>query len=307
MKHEDGISVVIPNYNGRHLLEENLPFLFDALKSAELPFEIIIADDCSTDESIEYLKLYYPSVQIVSTSENSGFSTACNTGIAAARYGFTCVVNSDVTFKDNYFLNSIKYLDNPKLFAVKGDIINYREHYDDIFDINRDIVVYFKRGHILFKNADKFESEKYDCKTVLLGCCFICRTELLKGFGGFDEMFSPYYREDLDLAIKAIKNGYEVQYIPDCQVYHKIGSTIGITQPSVKKQLVAKRNKFMLTWKHLDTASRWSVHILFVLFSFISRWIVLDWKWYVAFVSALIRYARFKPQPGQAGFEDRRL
>jgi GT2 family glycosyltransferase len=295
-----GISIVIPNYNGRHLLEENLPFLFDSLKIAKLQFEIIVADDCSTDDSIEYLKLHYPSVHIISTSKNSGFSTTCNTGIAVARYRYTCIVNSDVTFNDDYFLNSIRYLDNPKLFAVKGDIVNYRESYDDIFDINRDIVVYFKRGHILFKNADKFESKKYDYKTVLLGCCFICRTEMLKDFGGFDEIFSPYYREDLDLAMTAIKSGYAVQYIPDCQVYHKIGSTISNTQPPIKKQLVAKRNKFLLTWKHLDTAPRWTVHILFIFLSFVSRWIVIDWKWYVAFVSALIRYSRFKPNPDKS-------
>jgi len=294
MKHEDGISVVIPNYNGRHLLEENLPFLFDALKNTKLPFEIIISDDCSTDDSIDYLKSNYPSINIVSTSDNSGFSTACNNGIAVAKYSYTCIVNSDVTFNSDYFQNSIKYLGNSSLFAIKGDIINYRECYDDIFDINRDIVVYFKHGHILFKNADKFESDKYDYKTVLLGCCFICRTDLLKDFGGFDEMFSPYYREDLDLAMTAIKSGYAVKYIPDCMVYHKIGSTIGTTQPPVKKQLVAKRNKFLLTWKHLDTAPRWTVHILFIFLSFISRWIVFDWKWYATFVSALIRYARFK-------------
>jgi len=294
MTYEDGISVIIPNYNGRHLLEKNLPSLYSALENAKTPLEVIVSDDYSTDDSIEFLKFSCPSVQIVSTSANSGFSKACNTGIAIARYRYTCIVNSDVTFNDDYFRNSIKYFNNPNLFAVKGDIVNYRERYDDILDINRDIIVYFKRGHIIFKNADNFEPKKYDFKTVLLGCCFICHTDLLKYLGGFDEMFSPYYREDLDLALTAIKSGYAVQYIPDCKVYHKIGSTIGTTQPPVKKQLIAKRNKFLLTWKHLDTAPRWTIHVLFIFLSFISRWIVFDWKWYAALVSALIRYARFK-------------
>ncbi|MHA2278105.1 MAG: glycosyltransferase family 2 protein, partial [Candidatus Kariarchaeaceae archaeon] len=132
MQYQEGSSVVIPNYNGRYLLEENLPSLYDALKNTKLPFEIIVSDDCSTDDSIEYLKLHYPAIQIVSTIKNSGFSTACNIGIAATEYGYTCIVNTDVTFKNDYFQNSIKYFNNTNLFAVKGDIINYREHYDDV-------------------------------------------------------------------------------------------------------------------------------------------------------------------------------
>jgi GT2 family glycosyltransferase len=310
MNYRKGISVVIPNYNGRYLLEENLPSLYDALKNAKLPIEIIVSDDCSTDDSIDFLKLHYPSIQIVSTTENSGFPTTCNIGIAEAEYGYTCIVNTDVTFKNDYFQNSIKYFNNTNLFAVKGDIINYREHYDDVFDTNKDIVVYFKGGYIRFKNKDISGSLEYDYVAVLLGCCFICRTELLKNLGGFDEIFSPYYREDLDLAMRAFEHGYEILYVPDCPVYHKIGSTIERTQSSIKKQLIAKRNKFLLTWKHLDGFHRWIQHILFVFVSLLSRWIIFDWKWYTALVYALIRTVsynkkkRMRSQVQSSGIQD---
>jgi len=285
-----GISVVLPNYNGRHLLEKNLPSLRDALSEAGLPYQIIVSDDCSTDDSVEYLKHSYPDVTVVSTAENSGFSTACNTGIAETQYPYTCVVNTDVTFDSEYFKNSMKYFTNPRLFAVKGDIVNYRERVDNVVNVEKELVLYFKRGFFKFKPVGKKSRVGYDRFIVLLGCCFVCRTDLLKKLGGYDERFSPFYWEDLDLALIAIKNGYELAYAPDCIVYHQTSSTISNTNPDVKMSLMSKRNKFLVSWKHMDSPFRWGIHIFFVVASLSVRWIGLDWKYYVAFFRALKRY-----------------
>lgn len=81
---ELGFSVVLPNYNGHHLLEKNQPSLHGALTETGPPYEIIVPDYCSTDDSVEYLKFDYPAIIIVRTPKNSGFSTACNTGIYRA-------------------------------------------------------------------------------------------------------------------------------------------------------------------------------------------------------------------------------
>ncbi|MCH7881064.1 MAG: glycosyltransferase [Proteobacteria bacterium] len=157
----------------------------------------MVSDDCSTDDSVEYLKLSYPEIKIVSTLKNTGFATACNTGIAETRYSYTCIVNTDVTFDSNFFKNAVKYFENPNLFAIKGDIVNYREQPENILNIDKDIVVYFKRGFFKFTAAEKRNTVNYDNILVLLGCCFVCRTDLIKTMGGFDERFSPYFWEDL--------------------------------------------------------------------------------------------------------------
>lgn len=290
--YENGFSVVLPNYNGRHLLEKNLPPLYAALNEAELSYEVIVSDDCSTDDSIEYLKRNYASITIASTSKNSGFSTACNTGIAEARYRYTCIVNTDVTFDGNYFKNSIKYFENPNLFAIKGDIFNYRERPDNILNVDKDFVVYFKRGFFKFKAAEQRKTVKYDHILLLLGCCFVCRTELIKKIGGFDERFSPYFWEDLDLALTALEKGYDLVYAPNCIVYHQVSSTINKTQSDIKKRLISNRNKFILAWKHLGSPARWSIHAFFVFASLCLRWIMLDWRYYVSFLYALARYAK---------------
>ncbi len=291
-ENEVGLSVVLPNYNGRDLLELNLPSLFDALTEAILPYEVIVVDDCSTDNSVDYLEINYPTVIITQTPENSGFSTACNTGIAEARYRYTCIVNTDVTFDASYFKNSIEYFGNPDLFAIKGEIINYRERMDNILNIEKEIVVYFKRGFLKFKAGEQRHKVSYDHSLVLLGCCFVCRTDLIKKIGGFDERFSPYYWEDLDLALTAIEKGYDLVYAPNCKVYHQQSSTINKTQTRAKVRLISNRNKFILAWKHLDSPARWSIHVFFVLISLCIRWVILDWRYYVSLFYALARCAK---------------
>ena len=291
-ENEMGISVVLPNFNGRKLLQKNLPSLYDALNKAGLPYEVIVADDCSTDDSIEYLKRDYPATLTVSTSTNSGFSTACNTGIAATQYSYTCIVNTDVTFDSEYFINSMKYFEDPKLFAIKGEINNYIERMDNIFNVEGEIVVYLKRGFFKFKSSEQRNKVNYDHSLVLLGCCFVCRTELIKKLGGFDERFSPYYWEDLDLPLTVIEQGYNLVYAPDCRVYHQRSSTINKTQRKTKVRLISNRNKFILAWKHFDSPAKWVIHVLWVLVSLCTRWIKLDWQYYVSLCFALTRYSK---------------
>ena len=289
---EPGFSVVIPNYNGRNLLEKNLPSLHDALNKAKLPYEVIVSDDCSTDDSVEYLKRSYPAIIIVSTPKNSGFSTACNTGIARVRYRYTCIVNTDVTFDPEYFKYAVLYFENPNLFSIKGDIVNYSQHIDNVLNIDQDHAVYFRRGFFRFKAAEQRKSVKNDYILTLLGCCFVCRSDLIKKMGGFDERFSPYYWEDLDLALTAVEKGYDLVYAPNCKVFHQLSSTIKNTQSNTKIRLISNRNKFMLAWKHLDSPVRWSIHVFFVLTSLCVRWIKLDWRYYAALFYALARYLR---------------
>jgi GT2 family glycosyltransferase len=298
IENEISMSVVLPNFNGRYLLSKNLPSLYDALKELNLPFEVIVADDCSSDDSVEFLKINYPDVINVSTPENSGFSTTCNTGIAQARYRYCCVVNTDVTFDSAYFKNSIGYFADPILFAVKGDIINYRESLDNVLDIDKDLVLYFKRGFFKYKPAEKRNTVRYDHNILKLGCCFVCRTDLLKRLGGYDERFSPFFWEDIDLPLTALEQGYKLKYAEECKVYHQISSTISKSNSDIRTSLISKRNKFMLAWKHLGTPRRWAVHVFFVVASLCFRWIGFDWRYYVSFSYALSRYWKQLKTPG---------
>jgi len=290
------ISVILPNYNGRTLLEKNLPSLFQAL--ADIPHEVIVVDDCSRDDSVEFLQQSYPTIQVIRTEHNHGFSATCNRGIMAATQPLLCVVNTDVTFTPDYFLKAQPHFTDPRLFAVKGEILNYQESFDSVVNTESTSLLYYKRGFLRFNQRVKPEPDnltgKVNGQFVLLGCCFVCRREVMVALGGFDEIYSPFYWEDADLALRALRAGYGLVFEPDCKVYHQTSSTIGTYRSTTRRRLVSMRNKFIFTWRHLQGGGAWASHIVFTVASLLLRWITLDWKYYVAFGNALVRRLTFK-------------
>jgi GT2 family glycosyltransferase len=112
------VSVIIPNYNGKHLLKEYLPFTIEAVKNAGAVYEIIIVDDCSTDDSVEFIRSEYPWVNLVINSENKGFSYSCNRGIEVAEYELILLLNSDVKLTPDYFEHQWKYFLRWDTFGV---------------------------------------------------------------------------------------------------------------------------------------------------------------------------------------------
>lgn len=288
-----GISVVLPNYNGKNLLSKNLPYLFKSLDNAGLDYEVIISDDCSLDDSIDYLAKNYPDIIITKTKNNSGFSVNCNNGIKKAKLAYLCVANTDIQFTPEYFKNALKYFTDPDLFAIKGDICNFSDTTDNLINIEKEARLYYKNGFLRF-NYDFSKKIQYDIQFSLLGSCFLCKTSVMRELDGFNEIFSPFYWEDSDLALRAIYSGYQVKYVNDCPAYHKISSTISKKCTGNTRKLISYRNKFLFTWLHLHSVKRWGSHIFFVIFSLLFRWLILDWKYYSSFFMAINRIRIFK-------------
>jgi len=287
------ISVILPNYNGTGLLRRNLPSLIEALETTGVDHEIIVVDDCSSDDSVAMLQAEFPQVRLVVNEKNLGFSATCNRGVHAAVHPLLCIVNTDVTFTRDYFQKALPYFADPAMFAVKGAIINYRNDFDDILNTESTSLLYYKRGFLRFNQRVEPRPEtftgKVDGQFVLLGCCFVCDREKMLELGGFDEIFSPFYWEDADLAIRALRRGFHLAYEPECKVFHQTSSTIASYRSNTRRRLVSMRNKFLFTWRHLQGVGQWTSHIGFTTLSLLVRWLILDWKFYWAFASALMR------------------
>lgn len=293
---QTAISVILPNYNGRHLLEKNLPSLFEALN--ETKHEVIVVDDCSTDDSVSFLHQKHPQVKVVHNEENLGFSATCNRGIHSATHSLLCIANTDVTFTTDYFKKALPHFADPAVFAVKGAIYNYRNSIDDLVNTEATSLLYYKRGFLRFNQRVEPRPETFTGKVggqfVLLGCCFICERKKMLELGGFDEIFSPFYWEDADLAIRALRRGYQLVYEPKSKVFHQTSSTIASYRSNTRRRLVSMRNKFLFSWRHLQGPKQWTSHIGFTVLSLLSRWIILDWKFYVALFNALMRSRHYK-------------
>src|SRR6185369_13455129 len=97
MNDSAGVGVVIPNYNGAKLLQDNLPTIIAALEYWGGEFDLIVVDDCSTDDSCRLISDRFPQVKLIVNSQNLGFSKTCNIGMAAIKHPVALCINNDVS------------------------------------------------------------------------------------------------------------------------------------------------------------------------------------------------------------------
>lgn len=246
-----GISVVIPSYNGAALLEANLPPLIAALREAGADYEIIVSDDASSDGSAGFLKKNYPGVILIENAENSGFSTNINRGIARASKPLTFLMNTDIRLEPGYFAPLLPYFSEPGVFGVMGRIIGA----DD--DRLQDSAKYPRRNGVQVDGSANYLPARGNRAPSLFlsGAEALVDTARLKALGGFDEIFSPFYGEDLDLGLRAWRSGWTCWYEHAAVCRHRTSSTIAAHNKPDAVRAIAARNKFHLHFIHLDAPS----------------------------------------------------
>jgi len=242
------ISVVIPNYNGQDLLNKNLPEIISKSKSYDPKIELIVVDDGSTDGSVSYLRNNYPEVKTVKIMKNQGFSHAVNSGIKASKGDLVVLLNNDVIPKENYLKRSIEYFNDEKVFAVSFHELGFGWAKG-----------YFKDGFI--GHVGTGETKLSHISFWANGGSAIFRKKYLMELESFDEeLFSPFYWEDIDLGYRAWKRGYKVLWEPNSLVLHHHESTISKI-PVWKKNLVKERNQLLFIWKNITSENLFRKHL----------------------------------------------
>lgn len=238
------VTVIIPNYNGKKLLENCI----GTLERQSCPdFELLIVDNGSTDGSTEIasetLKLKW-----IKLKENTGFCGAVNTGIANTITPYFILLNND-TEVDTYFVEALltAVKSSEKLFSCGAQMLDYRRH--DIIDNAGDFYTVLGWAVARGKGKEKtfFEKEKE-----VFSCCggaSIYRTDAAKQLGLFDGMHFAYL-EDVDIGYRARIYGYRNRYIPSAKVYH-VGSATTGTRYNEKKVFLAARNSIFLIYKNM--------------------------------------------------------
>lgn len=246
---QKSVSIVIPNYNGKHLLEKYLPSVFTAAQNANTEFEIIVIDDGSKDDSVEYLTTHYPKIKLLVNDKNWGFSYTCNQGIRESRYELILLLNSDVKLDPNYFAAQWKYFDREDTFGVMARIMSFDE--SRIEDAAR--LLYFSGCRI---KANKFyysekPTDEYVYTAYLSGANALVDAKKIKELGGFDEIYSPFSSEDFDLSLRAWQLGWKCYYEHQSFCFHHVS---GSTKTQIKSNFIKKiyyRNRYILQGIHL--------------------------------------------------------
>ncbi|MFY7879156.1 MAG: glycosyltransferase family 2 protein [Lacibacter sp.] len=284
-----GISVVIPNYNGVALLPQVLPPALVALKRTGLPFEIIVVDDASTDESVRTVRLHFPDVQLHINTVNSGFSVTANTGIRLATYPHVLLLNSDVKLEPEYFDVLMNFCDRKDVLGVMGRIIGW----DD--EAIQDGAKYplFQGGKIKTSANYILEDEQQMKKGLytmyLSGANAFFNKELFLKIGGFNEMFSPFYAEDTELSLRAWRLGYQCLYAHQAVCRHRASTTIKSSNRKKYIQIIYNRNKMFLHAIHLEGWTR-MVWFLQLLIEIVLQTLLLRFSYLTSFRLLLRNY-----------------
>lgn len=249
------VSVVIPNYNGKQLLEQNLPSVYEALKHDVPDYEIIVIDDCSSDDSISFLKEWYPEIKLIVNAKNQGFSPTINKGILSAEKDLIFILNNDVKLTAAYFSPQFRYFDREDTFGVMGKIIGTGGETQDTAKFPECKGMKIK-GSTNYELAEASTGEEWLPSFMLSGANALIDRRKIQLLGGFNEIYAPFYWEDVDLSIRAWRLGWKCYYEAQSVCIHPTSTTIGKFFKKKQVSIISDRNKFILHCIHLTDKLR---------------------------------------------------
>ncbi|MFX0138936.1 MAG: glycosyltransferase family 2 protein [Candidatus Hodarchaeota archaeon] len=235
-------SIIVLNWNGVKFLRD----CFDSILSQkDSHYEIILADNNSSDHSIEFTQTNYPEVKIVSLKENKGYAGANNIASKRAKGEYLIFLNNDAKLDPNYLGNLYQFIQKtPQAKIVATEEYNYD-------------------GSKLVSHSDGIDFLGYPCRYqkgkvhYAPGCSFVIEKELFNKLDGFDEeMF--IFREELDLCWRAYLIGEEPHIVNGCRFYHHTGGAIASW--SIKRRYLSEKNNIRSILKNYSALT-----LLFIL------------------------------------------
>lgn len=240
------ISVVIVNWNGKHLLGECLDSLVGQRNIRDV--EIILVDNGSEDGSAVFVQGRYRSVRVVSLPKNIGFAGGNNAGIRPAAGKYIALLNND-TKADPLWLSSLvttAEADRRTVGMWAGKILSY-DHPGIIDNVG---LLLYPDGLGRGKGRLERDEGQYDAPGEALfpsGCAALYRKEMLDEIGLFDEEFFAY-ADDVDIGLRARLAGWECRYVPTAKVFHKYSSSSSAYSPL--KAFLVERNRIWVLLKY---------------------------------------------------------
>lgn len=284
------VDIIIPNFNGSHLIHDNIQSVLSSLEGYE--GKIIIVDDGSETHDEKALseiidstrKITSRKIDYVKHEVNKGFSSAVNSGVQRSEADFVVLLNSDVVPTAGFLKSPLKKLqENDKLFAV-GCM-------DESIETGKTTLRgrgVAKWNYGMLQHA-RGEIDKSDTFWVSGGSS-VFRRDIYRTLHGMDEIYNPFYWEDIDLSYRAQKAGYTIMFDRNSVVthFHEEGSI----KKNFKKDTVtitAYRNQFIFIWKNITDKKLLVSHIIFLPIHFFWALKRGDLNFFRGFCLALVR------------------
>lgn len=292
-------AVVILNYNGATMLRQFLPQVLQYSGDAQ----VVVADNASTDDSLQVLSREFPTVQVIVLSENYGFAEGYNRALAQVDAQYAVLLNNDVKVTEHWLDPLVEYLDaHPQVAACQPKIRSYRQpsyfEYAGACGGYMDRYGYpFCRGRIL--GEVEHDRGQYDTVQPVFwatGAALFIRLDVYRAVGGLDSRFFAHM-EEIDLCWRLRSRGYQLVCIPQSTVFHVGGATLKKENP--RKTFLNFRNNLLMLYKNLPQQELSYVMLVRGLLDYVACLQFLlkgDWKNAHAVIQARREYRCIKNQ-----------
>lgn len=245
-------AIVILNWNGRKLLEQFLPSIVN-FNSDDA--QIYVADNASTDTSIQFVKDNFPKVKIVKNSTNGGYAKGYNDALQNIKADIYCLINSDIEVTRNWLSPILQtFKENPNTAIIQPKLLDFKNRtkfeYAGAGGGFVDLLGYpYCRGRI-FNHLETDKGQFNDIVDIFWasGACFFIRSKVFHELEGFDEDYFAH-QEEIDLCWRTQNRGYNIKYVGTSTVYHVGGATLQESNP--QKTYLNFRNSLLTTLKNV--------------------------------------------------------
>lgn len=277
------ISIVIPSWNGRMLLEAMLPPLLMATKEFRDKtggaWEVIVVDDGSVDDTIPWIEtIPEKNVKLITRRRKTGFALACNLGFSACRYDIIVLLSNDVTVDPGFLLELLPHFEDERVFGVTlKSMLRDRSSFHSGGKIGEFRLGFWKA----FRNYDVAAEEPRNDSgnrcysfTICSAYCALSRRKLQQ-LEGFEPLMAPFYWEDVELSYRAWKRGWIIDYEPRSVVYLDATEGLRGTSHGLRFDRINTRNRFIFLWKNLHDPGMLIVHLAATLLLFLQAVLTL--------------------------------
>jgi len=248
------VSVIILNYNGKQHLKE----CFESLKRLNYPVkkcELIMADNASSDDSVEYVRKNFPEIKVIKFNKNYGYSGGNNKGVkyTHSKSDYVVFLNNDTVVDENWLIELIKPLKDSTICGSASKTLNYynKTIIDSAGGKITPIGGCFAIGQFE-KDVGQYNKKIY-VGTLGHGSILI-KKEIFNNFNGFDEDYF-IYQDDVDLLWNLWLAGYKLLYVPTSILYHKYGASGGDSRIGQFRIYYVTKNTLMNIVKHFEKSN----------------------------------------------------
>ncbi len=234
-------SILLINYNGWSDLARCLPTVI--ADSSGHDYEIIVVDNCSTDDSAQKIVQEFPQVHLIRNNTNNGFGAGNNLAARVAKGEYLAFLNADTIVAKSWLEELIRAMQYSPDIGIATSKVLLMSEPNRINACGNNVHI---TGLTLCRGAGREEHAfpNPDQVSAASGAAFIMRKDLFLETGGFDEAFFMYV-EDTDLSLRVQLAGYKIQFVPSSVVYHDYALTFGPL-----KTFYQERNRYLLLLKN---------------------------------------------------------